>query len=107
MTDYSFILTKAYPGKQWSMNGDDYKNIVWHDGQPISQKELDDAYIKYKADNDYIESRLKEYPNVFDQLDMLWHAIDKGLALKDSEFYSKIKIIKDKYPRPQVVNDGQ
>ncbi len=107
MTNYSFILSVAYPGKQWSMDGDDYKGIVWHDNLPIAQEELDAAYIKYKAENEYIANRMAEYPGVTEQLDMLWHAIDTGTPLKDSDFYSKIKSVKDKYPKPMGVNDGQ
>jgi hypothetical protein len=31
----------------------------------------------------------------------LWHAIDKGGDLKESEWFLKIKEVKDKYPKPE------
>ena len=40
------------------------------------------------------------YPSVDKQLDMLWHAIDKGALDKTSDFYVQIKAIKDKFPKP-------
>jgi len=53
------------------------------------------AYVQYSYD------RCKEYPDGFEQLDMLWHAIDEGIDLKDSDWYKKIKAVKDKYPKPE------
>ena len=50
--------------------------------------------------NGYKWKRMREYPSVPDQLDMLWNAIDKGSLSKDSDFYMKLKDIKDKYPKP-------
>lgn len=43
--------------------------------------------------------RAIEYPNLADQLDMLWHAIDTGTLDKTSDFYQSLKAVKDKYPK--------
>ena len=48
----------------------------------------------------YSYDRCKEYPDGFEQLDMLWHAIKDGIDLKDSEWFKKIKEVKEKYPKP-------
>lgn len=40
------------------------------------------------------------YPSISDQLDMLWHAIDSGSLDKNSEFYLKLKSVKDAHPKP-------
>ena len=50
--------------------------------------------IQYRTD------RLQEYPEIGDQLDMLWHAIDGGTLDKTSDFYNSLKAIKDKHPKP-------
>jgi len=50
--------------------------------------------IQYRTD------RLQEYPEIGDQLDMLWHAIDGGTLDKTSDFYTSLKAIKDKHPKP-------
>jgi hypothetical protein len=44
--------------------------------------------------------RGKEYPSVEDQLDMLWQAMDKGQFPRAEPFYSTLKKVKDKYPKP-------
>ena len=48
---------------------------------------------------EYQRRRLKEYPTLADQLDMLWHAIDKGTLDKSSDFYTALKSIKDQHPK--------
>lgn len=45
MIDYSVILTKNYPGKEWSLNGDSYEGLVWLDeSQKPTKKELDELW---------------------------------------------------------------
>jgi hypothetical protein len=48
----------------------------------------------------YKNQRALEYPQVSDQLDMLWHAMDNETLPKVEPFYSTIKAVKDKYPKP-------
>jgi hypothetical protein len=43
--------------------------------------------------------RLRQYPSIGDQLDMLWHAIDNGTLNKTSDFYTAIKAVKDAHPK--------
>ena len=40
------------------------------------------------------------YPNIGEQLDMLWHAIDGDALDKTSDFYIKLKKVKDDNPKP-------
>ncbi len=47
----------------------------------------------------YTKSRSRSYPSIGDQLDSLWHAMDRGELPKISEFYDPIKEIKDNYPK--------
>lgn len=46
-------------------------------------------------------NRKVEYPDIGEQLDMLYHAIDSDSDLKTkfSSFYTSIKAVKDKYPK--------
>jgi len=48
----------------------------------------------------YAYDRCHEYPDGFEQFDMLWHAVNNGQNLKDSEWFLAIKEIKEKYPKP-------
>ena len=43
--------------------------------------------------------RDRRYPRVGDQLDLLWHAIDDETLDKTSDFYTKLKKVKDDNPK--------
>ena len=47
------------------------------------------------------QTRKNAYPEIGDQLDMLWHSIDKDGDLKSKyfEFYEAIKAVKVKHPK--------
>ena len=49
----------------------------------------------------YIAKRKAAYPPIGDQLDYLWHSIDKNPDLKTQyfDFYEAIKAVKDKYAK--------
>jgi len=52
-----------------------------------------------QAVKSYITKRKTAYPPIGDQLDMLWHSIDKNPDLKTQyfDFYEAIKAVKVKY----------
>lgn len=54
----------------------------------------------------YAEARAAAYPAISEQLDMLWHAMDSGGAPISEPFYSRIKAVKDAYPRDGSVAPG-
>lgn len=47
----------------------------------------------------YVQERVAAYPPVGDQLDMLWHAMNRGEIPRVEPFYSQIKEVKDTYPK--------
>jgi len=47
----------------------------------------------------YARDRATQYAPLADQLDMLWHAIDQGIDLKQSDFYTGNKAVKDAHPK--------
>ena len=57
------------------------------------------AVTNLVANNQYKVSRSREYPQITDQLDMLWHAINTNSLNQTSDFYTTIKAVKDKYPK--------
>tara|TARA_B100000424_G_C22917180_1_gene488005 strand:- start:78 stop:341 length:264 start_codon:yes stop_codon:yes gene_type:complete len=50
---------------------------------------------------EYQYKRKPEYPSLEEQLDLLWHAIDKGNLNKTSDFYKKLKVVKENNPKPE------
>jgi len=50
----------------------------------------------------YNTKRSSYYPDLGEQLDLLYHAIDAnefGADAKTSTFYTELKAVKDKYPK--------
>ena len=84
------------PNAEVSVNGEDYKQIIWHNDTPeisekdikAKQKELDAEYVS----NEYQRQRKTEYPKIADQLDDIYHNGIDG-------WKETIKAIKDKYPK--------
>jgi hypothetical protein len=76
--------------------------------EEIAEKEAQDLEsLKQQSQNNnieqapYINQRRNAYPEIGDQLDMLWHSIDKDPQLKSKyfDFYEAIKAVKVKYPK--------
>ena len=83
-----FIQVDSLPYSRYGnykMDGDDI--VVDTD------KEAEDANVQYKDD--------RQYPDVKEQLDMLWHSIDTDTLDKTSEFYTSLKSVKDSNPKPE------
>ena len=81
------------PGKSYVTHGDDW---TWEEGVTApTRSELDAEVLRLQAIEDGLEwsrNRSKEYPNVVDQLDDIYHnGIDAWKAT--------IKTTKDKYPK--------
>ena len=105
-------LESLKPGSNWTLNGEDiYSNIQWLE-LPVSEggqakpteDELNAEIARLNteyANKAYQRSRKPEYPDIGEQLDALYHAIDGDSDLKSkfSAFHTAIKTIKDKYPK--------
>ena len=49
--DYATILTRKYPGKEWTLNGDTYDGLTWlSDGDAPTKAELDAAWPTVQND---------------------------------------------------------
>lgn len=78
----------------------------YHNGGDIPTEEqikvkLDELQAQYDS-TQYARDRQKEYPNLGEQFDKIFHAIDadSDLKTKFSDFHTAIKAVKDKYPKP-------
>ena len=98
------------PGKPGITSVDDFEyNPAWEDANtkidytmPFTKAEL---LAKWQAKFDeysqkeYQLTRAEEYPEMFDQLDALFHDIDEGKLDKTGSFYALLKEVKDTYPK--------
>jgi hypothetical protein len=76
--------------------------IIWIKPEvaPINDEELFRRAKEIASKQEYKNYRKQKYPLLEEQLDMLWHSIDNGVLDKNSDFYKKIKSIKDEFPKP-------
>ena len=100
------VLDKHYDGKWNSFPSPtgtmiDFENINWIGDAPSKSdfQEQYDAEEQAYNNTQYQRDRKLEYPAIGDQLDMLFHAIDAGALDKNSDFYTTLKAVKDKYPK--------
>ena len=83
--------------------------ITWYDGNPnnITKEQILAKYDELvEADKkiQYQRDRADAYPELKEQLDLLWHAIDDGkfnVKSKETDFYKKLKAVKDANPKPE------
>jgi hypothetical protein len=100
-------ILKINPNAQVVVRGSDINTceIEWHEGTtPISKADIEakmNEMANEPEQSAYAEQRRNAYPPIGDQLDMLWHSIDKDPQLKSKyfDFYESIKAVKVKYPK--------
>ena len=95
----SEALISLKPGAQWTLNGDDYEGLVWHDENelpPPTEEEIQAEVERLQQvyeNNQYQRDRASEYPSIQDQLDVLYHQGYDG-------WKARIDEVKNKYPKP-------
>ena len=98
-------ILKINPNAEVTVNEDNINEITWHNGTtPISKADIEakmNEMANEPEQSNYAQQRRNAYPEIGDQLDMLWHSIDKDPQLKSKyfDFYEAIKAVKVKYPK--------
>jgi hypothetical protein len=81
----------------------DNVSIEWLNGTtPISKADIEAKMVEVQADYDAKQyQRDRVYPSIGDQLDMLWHTMDKDNELQHKfyDFYQTIKKVKVAHPK--------
>ena len=100
-------IRKINPSAEVTVRGDDINTceIDWLNGTtPISKADIEakmNEMANEPEQSQYAQQRRNAYPEIGDQLDMLWHSIDESPELKQKyfKFYEAIKAVKAKYPK--------
>jgi hypothetical protein len=98
-------IFKINPNAEVTVRGNDINTceIEWHNGTtPIPKADIEAKMVEVQADYDAKQyQRDRVYPSIGDQLDMLWHSIDRDGELKSKyyDFYEAIKAVKVKNPK--------
>ena len=102
-------LASMHNGQWFGFSSKDqsYATLIVHDSsitKPTEEEvnaKIQELKGKNSTSSNYAEQRRNAYPEIGDQLDMLWHSIDKDPQLKSKyfDFYEAIKAVKVKYPK--------
>lgn len=79
MTDYTAVLLANYPGAQWTLSGNDYDTLIWHDDTPKpTRQELDDAWpAVQQAQADAVAAKEAAKQSAVDKLAALGLTVDE------------------------------
>ena len=96
-------ILKINPNAEFKVNADDINQITWLNGTtPIPVADIEAKMTELQAEYDANEyQRERVYPSIGDQLDMLWHTMDKNTELQHQfyDFYQTIKKVKVAHPK--------
>ena len=98
-------VKKINPNAEISVIEEDVNSIIWENGTtPIPKADIEakmNEMANEPEQSQYAEQRRNAYPEIGDQLDMLWHSIDQDAQLKSKyfNFYEALKAVKVKYPK--------
>ncbi len=100
-------ILKINPNAVVTVRGSDINTceIEWHEETtPISKADIEAKMNEMATEpeqSQYAEQRRNDYPPIGDQLDMIWHTIDKDdeLQHKFYDFYQTVKKTKVKFPK--------
>ena len=103
--DLTHAIRNLYPnGAKYVQEGLEYSGLKWVDERPKPTKSEIDAEVKrlqaeYDA-NAYGRKRAISYPEIKEQLDLLYHDMVAGKGDKTGEWFKAIKKVKDDTPKP-------
>ena len=115
--DIATILTRRYPGSEWTLNGDKYAGLQWHsEGKKPSLKYFQGewAQVKYEAACEQVEADRKvAYRLTTDPIFFEFQRGDKT----EQDWLDAVQAVKDAHPYPvdpatiepeivEVVEDG-
>ena len=83
--------------------GNEGEFVLDKDQNPITidEAKVEEEYKKLKAEYDALQyQRDRQYPKLGEQFDLLFKDINEGTLDKTGGFYTAIKAVKDKHPKP-------
>ena len=72
----------------------------------VPEQTIKDEMDRVRIEEQYKSERANMYPDIREQLDQLWHAMDNDETKRLEPFYSSIKNVKDTFPK-DVSNNTQ
>ena len=88
----------------WKGTEADYSEIEWYDTENScpTEAEIDAEVVRLQALSDaeeYSRNRKAEYPELAEQLDLLYHDMTSGIGYKTGEWYKAVNKVKTDNPK--------
>ena len=100
-------LIKLSPDGKWRILGEDrIENIEWEiepENKPTDE-EIKEEVVKQEKliqDTQYQRDRAPSYPEITEQLDLLYHDMTAGKGDKTGEWYKAVNKVKADNPKPE------
>jgi hypothetical protein len=100
MTDYAAVLTANYPGKEWSLDNNDYDTLEWLSaGTAPTQAELDAAWPQVDYNNQVAIVETTRRTQYEAQSDGLFFEWQRGTNTQ-AAWEAAVQAVKDANPYP-------
>ena len=100
MTDYIAVLEATHAGAQWSLSGNDYNTLVWHDDTPKpTQAELDAAWPAVQQQQAQAQVDAQRHTAYVAESDPLFFQWQRGETTEQA-WRDKVAEIQTRYPDP-------
>ena len=107
--DISMILTRRYPGAEWTLNGDSYAGLTWlseGDAPTLAELEAEWTQVQYEVAHDTVEkTRAEAYRQISDPI---FFQYQRGTAT-EQQWIDSVQSIKDanQYPEdPSIIEES-
>ena len=97
-------IRRIDPTVSATVKNDEYDTIEWLKGGPIPKEQIDAEIVKLKAEwesKQYQRDRGTAYPEIKEQLDLLYHDMTAGKGDKTGEWYKVVNKVKTDNPKPE------
>ena len=102
MTDYAAVLIAEYPGREWSLNANDYATLVMHDGGSKPTKATLDSKWAKVSEQAAIDAVRDERARLYrEETDGLFFEAQRGEgSVTLDDWKAAVQAIKDSHPWP-------
>ena len=103
---YRQVLQQLRPNSRITFNSmeENYETLHWKDSEvaPPTKEEVEALVAELQPEWDqWTEERKTAYPTIEDQLDMLWHMVNRGEQIvKGSVWFEAVRRAKESTPKP-------
>jgi hypothetical protein len=98
--DISLVLSRKYPGAEWTLNGDAYAGLTWlSEGDAPSEAELQAEWVQVEFDVAYEAVETARAAAYRETSDPIFFQYQRG-EVTEAEWLEAVEAVKVAYPYP-------